>query len=136
MASSKRFRTCNSTIIPSSPIARTFRPITILTFSYSGVPAYQTQVRLALAAGMRMAVVFGKRATVNAHAGERHQVSWAWISSTATIPTFATLTRWAPLVALYAKGSGKYDRTGFVVRRESTQCINMRPAMVSVHSLA
>ena len=37
-----------------------------LTFSYSGVPAYQTQVRLALAAGMRMAVVFGKRATVNA----------------------------------------------------------------------
>src|SRR4029077_14084423 len=36
-----------------------------LTFSYSGVPAYQTQVRLALAAGMRMAVVFGRRSTVN-----------------------------------------------------------------------
>jgi hypothetical protein len=37
-----------------------------LTFSYSGVPAYQTQVRLALAAGMRMAIVFRERATVNA----------------------------------------------------------------------
>jgi len=85
-----------------------------LTFSYSGVPAYQTQVRLAIAAGMRMAIVFRKRATVE--------------SMLANGDTFAGL----PLVdgddsdvrhidpagaavALYAKGSAKHDASGFVV---------------------
>ena len=51
------YSTCQSQNVPSNYD---------ITFSYSGVPAYQTQVRLALAAGMRMAVVFAKRATVNA----------------------------------------------------------------------
>ena len=36
-----------------------------LTFSYSGVPAFQNQVRIAVAAQMRFAVVFRSRAIVN-----------------------------------------------------------------------
>ena len=79
-----------------------------LTFSYSGVKAYQPQVAKARAALMRIAVVFrhekdipkrfiGLRCIGGDNSDVRH------------------IEKQNVVVALYAKGPAKHDRTGFVV---------------------
>ena len=86
-----------------------------ITFSYSGVPAYHTQVRSALAAGMRMAVVFDKRATVNDMlARDSKFMGLGVVDGDDT--DIRHLDPAGAAVALYAKGKGKFDRSGFVVR--------------------
>ena len=85
-----------------------------LTFSYSGVPAYQTQVRLALAANMRMAVVFGKRSTVESMLQNGTQ----FLGLTVVDGDDTDIRHIDPTgaaVALYAKGKAKTDHSGFVV---------------------
>jgi hypothetical protein len=85
-----------------------------LTFSYSGVPAYQAQVRLALATGMRMAVVFGKRATVNDMLASG--IKFMGLDVVDGDDTdIRHLDPHGAAVALYAKGKGKQDRSGFVI---------------------
>lgn len=79
-----------------------------LTFSYSGTPEYAPHVRHAVARGMRVAVVFRHRETIpSTFLGMR------------TIDGDDTDVRHADphgvVVALYAKGAAKRDRTGFVV---------------------
>lgn len=79
-----------------------------LTFSYSGVEAYQPFVAKALAKGMRMAVVFRKESEIpNSFMG---------------IPVVSGdksdvrhLDDQGVIVGLYAKGKAKADTTGFVV---------------------
>lgn len=86
-----------------------------LTFSYSGVPAYQTQVRLALAADMRMAVVFGKRSTVESMLAN----GTPFLGLTVVDGDDTDIRHIDPkgaAVALYAKGKAKQDTSGFVVR--------------------
>ena len=85
-----------------------------LTFSYSGVPTYQTQVRLALAAGMRVAVVFGKRATVNDMlASDIKFMGLDMVDGDDT--DIRHLDPMSAAVALYAKGKAKQDQSGFVI---------------------
>ena len=82
-----------------------------MTFSYSGVPAYQTQVRLALAAGMRMAVVFAKRATVNAMlASDSKFMGLDVVDGDDT--DIRHLDPIGAAVALYAKGKAKSRSIG------------------------
>lgn len=85
-----------------------------LTFSYSGVPAFQTQVRLALKAGMRLAVVFRNRAMVESmiDAGASFQ-GLPIVDGDDTDVRHIDPRHSA--VALYAKGPGKHDLSGFVV---------------------
>ena len=85
-----------------------------LTFSYSGVPAYQTQVRLALAQGMRMAVVFGIRSTVNKMLASQTKFQGLEVVD-GDDTDIRHLDPQGTAVALYAKGKGKHDRSGFVV---------------------
>jgi hypothetical protein len=85
-----------------------------LTFSYSGVSAYQTQVRLALAQGMRMAVVFGKRSTVNKMLASQTKFQGLEVVD-GDDTDIRHLDPQGTVVALYAKGKGKHDRSGFVV---------------------
>lgn len=86
-----------------------------LTFSYSGVPAYQTQVRLALAAGMRMAVVFAKRSTVESMLENATPfLGLAVVDGDDT--DIRHIDPAGAAVALYAKGKAKQDHSGFVVR--------------------
>jgi hypothetical protein len=85
-----------------------------LTFSYSGLAAYQPQVMRAIKAGMRVAVVFRTRAMVEAMmaAGQRfldlELVDGDESDNRPEDPH-------GVVVALYAKGKAKYDTTGFVV---------------------
>jgi hypothetical protein len=79
-----------------------------LTFSYSGVDAYQPYVAKALAKGMRMAVVFRKESDIpmtfkgiKVVSGDKSDVRH--------------LDDQAVIVGLYAKGKAKLDNTGFVV---------------------
>jgi len=85
-----------------------------LTFSYSGVPEFQTQVRLAIAAGMRLAVVFRNRAMVESmiDAGASFQ-GLAIVDGDDTDVRHIDPQHSA--VALYAKGLAKRDQSGFVV---------------------
>jgi hypothetical protein len=86
-----------------------------LTFSYSGVPAYQPQVRLAIKAGMRMAVVFGKRSTVESMLTN----ATPFLGLTVVDGDDTDIRHIDPqgaAVALYAKGKAKQDTSGFVVR--------------------
>lgn len=86
-----------------------------LTFSYSGVPAYQTQVRLALAAGMRIAVVFAKRSTVESML--ENETSFLGLKVVDGDDTdIRHIDPMGAAVALYAKGKAKQDHSGFVVR--------------------
>ena len=85
-----------------------------ITFSYSGVPAYQTQVRLALAAGMRMAVVFGKRSTVNDMLANK--IKFLGLDVVDGDDTdIRHLDPIGSAVALYAKGRAKQDQSGFII---------------------
>jgi hypothetical protein len=85
-----------------------------LTFSYSGVAAFQRQVDRAVAAGMRIAVVFRTRAMVEAMmaVGERflglELVDGDESDNRPEDPH-------GVVVALYAKGKARHDTTGFVV---------------------
>lgn len=85
-----------------------------LTFSYSGVAAYQSQVKLALASGMRLAVVFGKRHTVNTIlANESMFMGLDLVDGDDT--DIRHLDPPHAAVALYAKGRGKNSKSGFVI---------------------
>jgi len=85
-----------------------------LTFSYSGIAAYQPQVMRAIKAGMRIAVVFRTRAMVEAMLanGERFlNLELVDGDDSDNRPDDAH----GVVVALYAKGKAKHDNTGFVV---------------------
>ena len=79
-----------------------------LTFSYSGVEGFQPFVEIAVAKGMRMAVVFRKEKDIPATfkgipvvSGDKSDVRH--------------LDDDGVIVGLYAKGKAKLDTTGFVV---------------------
>lgn len=85
-----------------------------LTFSYSGVSAYQSQVKLAIAQGMRIAVVFRNRSIVNdLLANNQSFLTMPVVDGDDT--DIRHLDPMASVVALYAKGKAKQDTTGFVV---------------------
>lgn len=86
-----------------------------LTFSYSGVAAYAPQVQLAIAAGMRIAVVFSDRAIVERALANK----WGFHGLTMVDGDDTDIRHLDPIgsaVALYAKGKAKSDMSGFVVR--------------------
>jgi hypothetical protein len=85
-----------------------------LTFSYSGVAKFQPQVKLAMDAGERMAVVFGKRATVETMlANDTKFLNLNVVDGDDT--DIRHLDPKGAVVALYAKGPAKQDQSGFVV---------------------
>lgn len=85
-----------------------------LTFSYSGVAAYLPFVRRAIAAGMRVAVVFRNRAIVKRMLanGETFEGLPVVDGDDSDIRHLDPL---GSIVALYAKGDAKTDDSGFVV---------------------
>ena len=85
-----------------------------LTFSYSGVPAFQTQVKLAVAANMRLAVVFRNRGIVDdmLNAGAAFQGLPVVDGDDTDV---RHIDPQSSAVALYAKGKAKRDTSGFVV---------------------
>jgi hypothetical protein len=79
-----------------------------LTFSYSGVAAYQKYVSQAIASGMRLAAVFRSR----------QDIPESFIGLDCVDGDDSDIRHMDPkgvVVALYAKGAAKQDRTGFVV---------------------
>jgi len=79
-----------------------------LTFSYSGVPAFQPYVRKAIDDGYRIAVVFRNREDIPAE----------FLGTTCVDGDDSDLRHEDPhgvVVALYAKGKAKRDTSGFVV---------------------
>jgi hypothetical protein len=79
-----------------------------LTFSYSGVVAFQPYVRKAIDQGYRIAVVFRDRNTIPAE----------FLGTTCVDGDDSDLRHEDPhgvVVALYAKGKAKRDTSGFVV---------------------
>ena len=80
-----------------------------LTFSYSEAnPAYRKQVEIALAKGMNIAVVWRKKENIPARFLDRDV-----IDGDETDMRF--LDPQGVIVALYAKGQAKQDKTGFVL---------------------
>lgn len=79
-----------------------------LTFSYSGVTAYQKYVKQAIAQGMRIATVFRKREEIPSEFMGLECVD-------GDDSDIRHLDPQGVIVALYAKGSAKRDYTGFVV---------------------
>lgn len=78
-----------------------------LTFSYSGVEKYQGQVMMAVEYGARIAVVFRDR-----------NFPTEWKGMPVVDGDSSDIRHNDPkasIVALYAKGSAQYDKTGFVV---------------------
>lgn len=85
-----------------------------LTFSYSGVPAYQPFVAKAVANGERIAVVFRDRAIVNAMlANNETFLGLPVVDGDDT--DIRHLDPKGAIVALYAKGKARRDQSGFVV---------------------
>ena len=85
-----------------------------LTFSYSGVPAYQPFVAKAVANGERIAVVFRNRAIVEAMlANGETFLGLPLVDGDDT--DIRHLDPKGVIVALYAKGKAKLDQSGFVV---------------------
>jgi len=79
-----------------------------LTFSYSGVPQYQKYVTQAIIKGMRVAVVFRKRADIPAQ----------FLGLDCVDGDDSDIRHIDPrgvIVALYAKGKARRDNSGFVV---------------------
>lgn len=79
-----------------------------LTFSYSGVPAFQPYVQRAARDGYRIAVVFRRR----------EDIPTTFLSTTCVDGDDSDLRHEDPpgvVVALYAKGKAKRDASGFVV---------------------
>jgi hypothetical protein len=83
-----------------------------LTFSYSGAKAYQRNLAIARAAGMRIAVVFRNRATSERYMAQGFQ-GLACVDGDDT--DIRHLDPKGAAVALYAKGAAKKDVSGFVV---------------------
>jgi hypothetical protein len=79
-----------------------------ITFSYSGVAAYQPFVNKAIANGMRIAVVFRSVAAIPATFKGMTVVG-------GDNSDIRHLEDKGVVVALYAKGKAKLDMTGFVV---------------------
>jgi hypothetical protein len=79
-----------------------------LTFSYSSRQAYQAHVKKAIAAGMRVAVVFADRQTIPSHF-----LGLPVIDGDNSDLRF--IEAQACIVGLYAKGTAKKDYSGFVV---------------------
>lgn len=85
-----------------------------LTFSYSGVEAYQPFVAKAVANGERIAVVFRDRAIVNAMlANNETFLGLPVVDGDDT--DIRHLDPRGAIVALYAKGKARRDQSGFVV---------------------
>lgn len=85
-----------------------------LTFSYSGVEAYQPFVAKAVANGERIAVVFRDRAIVNAMlANGETFLGLPVVDGDDT--DIRHLDPRGAIVALYAKGKARRDQSGFVV---------------------
>jgi len=85
-----------------------------LTFSYSGVEAYQPFVAKAIANGERIAVVFRNRAIVNAMLANGE----TFLGLTVVDGDDTDIRHLDPkgaVVALYAKGPARKDTSGFVV---------------------
>lgn len=85
-----------------------------LTFSYSGVAAYAPFVRIAANAGQRIAVVFRSRDIVEAMMANGD----TFMGLTLVDGDDTDIRHIEPqgvVVALYAKGKGKLDQSGFVV---------------------
>jgi hypothetical protein len=84
-----------------------------LTFSYSGVPAFAPQVKLAITNNMRIAIVFHNRSIV-----QNIIASGAKIMGLTIVDGDDTDVRHIDPqgvgVALYAKGKGKNDTSGFI----------------------
>lgn len=85
-----------------------------LTFSYSGVPAYQSQVAKAIAAGERIAVVFRNRAIVDTMLANGESFMGLPIVD-GDDSDIRHLDPKGAIVALYAKGKARNDQSGFVV---------------------
>lgn len=85
-----------------------------LTFSYSGVPAYQAQVAKAIEAGGRIAVVFRNRAIVDAMLASGDTFLGLPIVD-GDDSDIRHLDPKGAIVALYAKGKARNDTSGFVV---------------------
>ena len=85
-----------------------------LTFSYSGVEAYQPFVAKAVANGERIAVVFRNRAIVNAMLANNDTfLGLPVVDGDDT--DIRHLDPRGAIVALYAKGPARRDQSGFVV---------------------
>jgi hypothetical protein len=79
-----------------------------LTFSYSGVPQYQTYVKQAIIKGMRVAVVFRSRAAI--------PESFLGLQCVdGDDSDIRHIDKQGVIVALYAKGKARRDNSGFVV---------------------
>jgi hypothetical protein len=85
-----------------------------ITFSYSGVEAYQPFVAKAVANGERIAVVFRNRAIVEQLLANGE----TFLGLTVVDGDNTDIRHLDPkgaVVALYAKGKARYDQSGFVV---------------------
>lgn len=92
-----------------------------LTFSFSGLPAYQPYVQAAVAAGLRVAVVFRDRASIPVQ----------FMGLPVVDGDDSDLRPYDPqgvVVALYAKGKAKRDMSGFVVDTGSRRVIPLLAA--------
>lgn len=85
-----------------------------LTFSYSGVDAYQPYVNRAVANGERIAVVFRNRATVDAMLANGETFLGLPVVD-GDDSDIRHLDPKGAVVALYAKGKARHDQSGFVV---------------------
>lgn len=90
-----------------------------LTFSYSGVSDFAPQVKLALENGMRLAVVFRNRETVEYMLNNGVKYMGRDIVD-GDESDLRFLEPQNVISALYAKGRAKYDGTGFVVDMPET----------------
>jgi hypothetical protein len=85
-----------------------------LTFSYSGVAAFQSFVKKAVTMGMRLAVVFRTRKIVEDMLYNKQQFLGLDLVD-GDDDDVRILDPMGVVVALYAKGKAKKDTTGFVV---------------------
>jgi hypothetical protein len=79
-----------------------------LTFSYSGLPGYQAQVKKAIASGMRIATVFRTRDSIPSEFMGMQCVD-------GDDSDIRHLDPKGVIVALYAKGKARTDNSGFVI---------------------
>jgi len=79
-----------------------------LTFSYSGLPGFASHVEKAIAAGMRVAVVFNRQDSIPAEFLGRPCIDGDNSDLRHVEPSDV-------VVALYAKGAARRDTSGFVV---------------------
>lgn len=85
-----------------------------LTYSYSGVAAYQPFVKKAVEAGHRIAVVFRNRKVVEEMLANNQQFLGLDVVD-GDDSDVRHIDPMGSVVALYAKGKAKYDKSGFVV---------------------